>query len=91
MIAARSVRFSQDSISQTFKGGKGSVMQLAQDLASGETSPEALPPIRLFRQDDNLYSLDNRRLFAGQMANVNLPYRMATQSEIDAESPSKFT
>ena len=54
-------------------------------------SADDLPPIRAFQQDDNLYSLDNRRLFAGQMANVDLPYTMATQSELDAELPWKFT
>jgi filamentous hemagglutinin len=66
-------------------------MQLGQDLANGVTSPTDLPEIRLFEQDDNLYSLDNRRLFAGQMADVELPYRMATQEELDAELPWKFT
>jgi hypothetical protein len=90
-IAARSVRFSQNSIGQSFKGGKGSVLQLGQDLASGQVSPGDLPPIRLFEQGGDLFSLDNRRLFAGQMANVDLPYRMATQAELNAELPTKFT
>jgi RHS repeat-associated protein len=90
-IAARAVRFTQDSIGQTFKGGKGSVLQLGQDLANGDVSAEDLPPIRLFEQDGKTYSLDNRRLFAGQMANADLPYTAATQAELDAELPWKFT
>jgi len=65
---------------------KGSVLHLAQDFASGATSPSELPPIRLFEEGGNLYSLANRRLFAGQVADVNLPYRMATQPEIDSGS-----
>jgi hypothetical protein len=90
MIAARSVRFTQDSIGANFKNG-GSVMQLGEDLANGAVSPADLPEIRVFEQDGDLYSLDNRRLFAGQMADVDLQYRMATQQEMDAELPWKFT
>jgi RHS repeat-associated protein len=39
-IAARLVRFSQDSISQVFKGEKGSVLQLAEKLGRGEIPPK---------------------------------------------------
>jgi hypothetical protein len=66
-------------------------MQLGQDLANGDVAANDLPPIRVFEQDGNLYSLDNRRLFAGQMANVDLPYTMAAQTELDSELPWKFT
>jgi len=66
-------------------------LQLAEDLASGETPPESLPQLRLFEQNGNLYSLDNRRLFAGQMADVDLPYRVATAKEINSELNNKFT
>ena len=67
------------------------MLQLGQDLANGDVSASDLPPIRVFEQDGNIFSLDNRRLFAGQMANVDLPYTTATQSELDAELPWKFT
>jgi hypothetical protein len=89
-IAARSVRFTQDSISANFKNGT-SVMQLGEDLANGTVSATDLPGIRLFEQDGDLYSLDNRRLLAGQMADVDLSYRMATQQELNKEVGRKFT
>jgi hypothetical protein len=66
-------------------------MQLAQDLATGDATAGDLPPIRVFEQDGDLYSLDNRRLFAGQMANVNLPYVFATRAELGAELNWEFS
>ena len=93
-ISARSVRFSQNSIAQEFQNGQGSVLQQAAEWARNGEPPDDLPPIRLFERDGNLFSLDNRRLFTGQMANVDLSYRMATQSEINKElngPKSKFT
>jgi RHS repeat-associated protein len=89
-ISAGSVRFTQDSISQDFRGG-GSVMKLAQDIVGGVVAPGDLPQIRIFERNGLLYSLDNRRLFAGKMADVDLPYRMATQAELNRELRFKFT
>jgi len=47
-------------------------------------------PIRVFEQEGQLYSLDNRRLFAGQFADAELPFRWATPEEVADES-WKFT
>ncbi|WP_155917885.1 RHS repeat-associated core domain-containing protein [Marmoricola sp. URHB0036] len=81
MMPSRAVRFTQDSAGGSFKDGR-LVLDLAHDMAETGRAPPELPPIRVFQQDGALYSLDNRRLFAGQFANVDLPYRWATQSEI---------
>jgi RHS repeat-associated protein len=79
-IPARSVRFSQDSIRQTFQDGS-SVMDLADSLANG--APVNFPPIKVFYDNQGvLRSLDNRRLFVGQYANVRVPYQWATPAQI---------
>lgn len=38
-----------------------------------------------------MYSLDNRRLYAFQQAGVDIPYRVATKAEVEAEFTRKFT
>ena len=57
------VRFSQDSIKPRFRDGRP-VEGLAIGLRSGDVDPANVRPIRLVEINDNLYSLDNRRLEA---------------------------
>ena len=59
-------------------------------MARTGRTPAGLPPIRLFEQNGKLYSLDNRRLFAGQYSGVKLPYRMATPAEIAARNQTQI-
>jgi len=87
LISARSVRYTHNSVGQYFKDGR-SVLGLAEELTSG--IPKSLPPIRLFVRDGKTYSLDNRRLLAGQIADSRLPFRWATNAEI-AKEAWKFT
>jgi hypothetical protein len=83
------VRFSQNSISPTFKDGR-SVQGLADDLASGAVSPSDVPAIRLVERNGTYFTLDNRRLEAFQRAGLDVPYRLATPEEITREG-WKFT
>jgi hypothetical protein len=78
------VRFSQRGVSWRFKDG-GTIGELAEGLRDGSVRPESIPPIRLVEKDDMLYTLDNRRLEAFRRAGIDVPYRMATQAEINAE------
>jgi len=84
-----SVRFSQASVSSKFRTG-GSIDELADALRRGTVMPNEVPPIRLVNRDGVLYTLDNRRLEAFRRAEVNVPYRMATDAEVAGES-WKFT
>jgi hypothetical protein len=84
------IRFTQNSISSTFRDG-GSVADLARRLQAGAVNPYDIPPIRLVEHQGNLFSLDNRRLVAFQQAGVNVPFRMATAEEIGYEWAKKFT
>jgi hypothetical protein len=62
-------------------------MDLATGLSDGSVDPSSLPHIRIFNDEQGmLRSLDNRRLFAGQYADVELPYQWATPSEIARRS-----
>ena len=83
------VRFTQDSAGSTFSDGR-SVLDLANDMARAGKAPAGLPPIRVFEQNGELYSLDIRRLFAGQYSGARLPYRMATSSEIAARNQTQI-
>ncbi len=75
------IRFTQDSASQSFRGG-GTVSGLADDLGLNPAHAESVPPIRLVEHEGSMFSLDNRRLVAFQEAGVPVPYRMATSREI---------
>jgi hypothetical protein len=66
------IRFSQDSISPTFRGG-GSVEDLTAQLGVGVDS-STVPPIRIVPKEGQVYTLDNRRLKAFQDAGVPIPY-----------------
>ncbi|MCU7840520.1 MAG: RHS repeat-associated core domain-containing protein [Candidatus Thiodiazotropha sp. (ex Troendleina suluensis)] len=87
--SANSIRFTQSSINKNFSDG-GSVNGLIRKLRTGEVSPNDLPPIRIFRKDGQIFSLDNRRLYAGQQAGVRIRTVGATQDEILREA-WKFT
>lgn len=88
-ISPSDVRFSQDSISYRFRDGS-SIDDLAEGLKSGRVNPNDVPPIRILRKDNLLFTLDNRRLEAFRRAGLEVPYRMATADEIASQS-WKFT
>ncbi|MES2674527.1 MAG: RHS repeat-associated core domain-containing protein [Pseudomonadota bacterium] len=85
------IRFSQDSIKGQFKNGM-SLNQAVDALKAGGLKAGAqFPPIRLFEHEGKLFTLDNRRLLVFSEARQQIPYRMATQSEITKEFADKFT
>ncbi len=88
-IDPATVRFSQSSISRNFSSG-GAIEDLAVGLRNGSVNPANIQPIRLVEQDGNLFSLDNRRLWSFQQAEVPVPFRMATPQEAAGEA-WKFT
>jgi len=84
-----SISFTQSSIKRNFSDG-GSIDDLIAKLRSGQVKSDALPPIRIFRKDGKVFSLDNRRLYAAQQAGVKIKTVGATQDEILSEA-WKFT
>ena len=56
------IRYIHDTIHTRFRGGP-SVGETLRDLKTGFMNIEELPPIRIVRCDNKLYSLDNRRLY----------------------------
>ncbi len=79
-IDPKLVRYTQSSASEYFKDGR-SVMDMAESLRKGALTPESVPPIRVYEADGMLWSLDNRRLAAFELAEVDIPYIWATAEE----------
>lgn len=89
-IDPKEVRYTQSSIKATFKDGR-SVLELAEGLKSGSISPESVPPIRIFEEGGKLWTLDNRRLAAFELAQIDVPYVWATTQEVIKESWKRTT
>jgi hypothetical protein len=85
LLNPRNIRFTQDSIAARFKNGD-SVDDLIEKLKAGTITANDMPPIRVFEKNGQLYSLDNRRLYAFQQANVPIRTIPATTDEIANES-----
>lgn len=65
----KDIKFTQPNVSPNFKNG-AKVHDLVNDLRSGKISPNNIEPIRVVQKDGVLWSLDNRRLFAYNLAGV---------------------
>ncbi|KZL12451.1 DUF6862 domain-containing protein [Pseudovibrio sp. Ad26] len=85
-----SVRFTQNSIGAKFSDGR-SVDDLIIGLRNGSVDPSSLPPIRTFEANGQLFSLDNRRLYAYRQAGVDVPTVPATAAEIARDARFKFS
>ncbi|HVI39745.1 MAG TPA: hypothetical protein VM577_03720, partial [Anaerovoracaceae bacterium] len=79
-----SIRFSQDSVANTFKNSTA-LQETIDALKSGKISPNDLPPIRVFEQNGVIYTLDNRRLLVASEAGVPIKITPATAEEIAKE------
>jgi hypothetical protein len=90
-IDTAAVRFTQDSVKGSFKNGTNINDAAAALRAGGADAASKYPPIRLVDHGGQLFTLDNRRLLVFSMAGQQVPFRMATQSEIAREWVSKFT
>jgi len=84
-----SISFTQSSIKKSFSDGS-SIDDLIVQLKSGTVKSDTLPPIRIFKKDGKIFSLDNRRLYVAQKAGVKIKTVGATEDEILREA-WKFT
>jgi hypothetical protein len=86
------IRFSQSSVANTIgtPNGPRPMRKLVKDLVGGRLSADDLPPIRVFGKDGHVFTLDNRRLKAFQVAGKPINTVRATAKEIAAEA-WKFT
>lgn len=89
LLNPREIRFTQDSIGSSFRDGRP-VQGLIDDLKAGRVSADDVPAIRVFQRDGQTFTLDNRRLYAFQQADVPILTRPATSREI-ADEAFKFT
>jgi len=86
VINAKMIRFSQDDIGQDFKDGR-SVDNLIELLKNGREVK--MQPIRIVEKNDMIFTLDNRRLYAYQMADKEIPY--VKLEKIPRKELKKFT
>jgi hypothetical protein len=83
------IRFTQNSIKNKFGNGRSLDIGIG-GLKSGKTTTYDIEPIRIFKKNRKIYTLDNRRLYVFQEANVRIRTKWATSREIARES-WKFT
>jgi len=74
-IDPKVIRFSQDSAGANFKPPYGSVDDFTAGLRTGEINPATIDPIRIVERDSKIFTLDNRRLYGFQGADVPIPYQ----------------
>lgn len=60
-LRVQDITFTQYAISENFRDGR-SLSDLVRQLAAGELSPQAVPPIRVVKYRNRWVTLDNRRL-----------------------------
>ncbi|MFG3643429.1 polymorphic toxin-type HINT domain-containing protein [Micromonospora sp. NPDC047762] len=88
-LDARDIHFTQDSASNQFSDHPGTLLEMAEDLKRGKKLN--IPAIRVFEENGKMYTLDNRRLLAYQIANKPIRTKKATGREVfkDRFDPSK--
>jgi hypothetical protein len=74
-IDPKRIRFSQNSMGNTFQPPYGKIDDLTTKLRSQSVLPGSVEPIRIVQKDNMIFSLDNRRLYAYQQADVQVPYK----------------
>lgn len=85
-VNPNAIRFSQEDIAASFKDGR-SVKSLIDLLKTD--SKISVKPIRIVEKDGQVFTLDNRRLYAYQQANVEIPY--IKLNRIPKDQLDKFT
>ena len=73
-IDPKRIRFSQDSVRETFKES-GSVEDLVAGLRNGSIDPSSIPAVRIVERNGQIFTLDNRRLHAFQQAGIDIPFQ----------------
>ena len=71
------IRFSQNSISFNFSKPfeNQTLDSFITALSNGEIDPTSINPIRIVEKDGKIFTLDNRRLFSFQQANIDIPFQ----------------
>lgn len=85
-VTSKDIKYTQDSISSKFSDGT-TIEETINGLKNGTINPKSIPEIRIFEKNGQIFSLDNRRLYAFKEAGINdIPYRWATTEEIANEA-----
>jgi hypothetical protein len=63
---------------------KGPIHELVRELRSGK-DPRSIEPVRVFSLDGKLFTLDRRRVYAAELAGVDVHYKLATIEEVQRD------
>jgi hypothetical protein len=85
-LPAKAIRFTQDTISPNTKAGVP-LDTLTDEISNGFFKGY----IRVTQYGGNIWSLDNRRLAAFKLLDIDVPAKMVEYSEVAAEFAKKFT
>jgi len=93
-VNVNKIRFSQNSISEEItdatESSKMSLDDFIRNLKNGTIDPSKVKPIRIVEKDGNIFTLDNRRLYAYRQAGIKeIPYKKL--NEIPKNQGFKFT
>ncbi|SER52083.1 intein N-terminal splicing region/RHS repeat-associated core domain-containing protein [Lentzea xinjiangensis] len=75
-----SIRFTQKTAGWNYSNG-GNINDFVQAIRSGNVDWSRFEPVRLVQRPSGLFSLDNRRLVAFQMADAAIPAVMAPDND----------
>ncbi len=88
-LSPNEVRFSQSDVSPHFSDGSR-VGDLASSLRSGAVSSEDVPTIQVVFYKGKLFTLDNRRLLAFNLANISeIPVEVVSMSDMSVSARFK--
>jgi len=98
LIDPTNIRYSQDSIKRSISGPSGTIDKLRDGLKNGTINPKDLPPIKIDKNGftGEIYSLDNRRLWAAKEAGTKVNAQWATNADVhnalkQGKSPAGLT
>ena len=84
LIDPKDIRYSQDSIKRSISGPSGTIDNLRDGLRNGTINPKDIPTIKIHRDPftGEIYSLDNRRLWAAKEAGTKINAQWATAADL---------
>ena len=86
-LSPHRIRTVQDTALEEFTDGSR-ILNSVRDIKSGTAK---FPPIKVFRHDKKLYTLDNRRLYAHRRANRPIKYELAEGKAASKDFQRKFS
>ncbi len=90
-LSPHRIRTVQNTAGDEFSDGTP-MMSTVRKIKQGNIKKgEEIPPIKVYRHENKLYTLDNRRLYAHRRANKPIAYKIAEGREAEEDFQRKFS